>query len=60
MSEPGTLQTTILLVADALAPLGSAFAPDRAAATLAELGIVTSPAQAGAVAWGAQPAAAGG
>ncbi|MGW7346663.1 DUF6603 domain-containing protein [Streptomyces sp. NPDC054854] len=58
MSEPGTLQTTILLVADALAPLGGAFAPDRAAATLAELGIVTTPAQAGAVASAAQPAAA--
>lgn len=58
MSEPGTLQTTISLVADALAPLGSAFAPDRAVATLAELGIVATPAQAGAVAAAAQPAAA--
>lgn len=58
MSEPGTLQTTIRLVADALAPLGSAFAPDRAVATLAELGIVATLAQAGTVASAAQPTAA--
>jgi hypothetical protein len=58
MSEPSTLHSAIGLVADLLAPLESAFAPDRAAGTLAELGIVASAGQASAVASAAQPVAA--
>lgn len=58
MSEPSTLHEAIQLVADALSPLGSAFAPGRAAGTLAELGIVALAGQASSVAAAAQPVAA--
>ena len=58
MSEPSTLHAAIGLVADVLAPLESALSPDRAAATLAELGIVASAGQASSVASAAQPVAA--
>src|SRR5690606_15662066 len=45
MPEAGTLQTTLLQIAKALEPLQSAFEPDRAASTFAELGIVVDAGQ---------------
>ncbi len=58
MAEPSTLERAIQLIADAFAPLEAAFTPDRAAGTLAQLGIVASPADANAVAAAAEPVAA--
>lgn len=54
MPEPGTLQRALLQVAKALEPLVDAFTPDRAQGSLAELGIVVTPAQAASLSSPAQ------
>lgn len=50
MREPSTLQRVLVQVSEVLKPLGDAFKPDRAQASLADLGIVVSAGQAASLA----------
>lgn len=54
MREPSTLQRVLLQVAEILRPLEQTFAQGRAQASLAELGIVVSAAQAASLSSPAQ------